>query len=139
MPKNFNLLSLVYSLFSYEINVSKCYRNIHVLDCTKKCLVLNESVVGFQESDEREAVTVLKLTDEEVAVYESECLPLPKNGPLSRADEKNLKRVRRKLKNKVYFVCPSVQCFNGVLGVSDSREQSFDTANFFCDFISDSN
>ena len=55
-----------------------------------------------EEKLSKGAISVLQLTEEEVAVYESECLPLPKSGgPLSRMDEKNLKRVRRKLKNKV--------------------------------------
>ncbi|XP_065585042.1 cyclic AMP response element-binding protein A-like isoform X1 [Artemia franciscana] len=42
----------------------------------------------------------VRLTDEEKSLFNSENLPLPQFYPLSRTDEVNLKRIRRKIKNK---------------------------------------
>ena len=54
------------------------------------------------------------LTDEEYGVFISEGLPVPRCFPLSKTDERNLKKVRRKLKNKVshgYLHC-DFKCYS---------------------------
>ena len=43
----------------------------------------------------------VQLTEEERSLFDAEGLPIPFRYPLSKQEEKNLKRVRRKLKNKV--------------------------------------
>ncbi|XP_067951140.1 cyclic AMP-responsive element-binding protein 3-like protein 1 [Watersipora subatra] len=44
---------------------------------------------------------VLRLTDEEKRTFITEGYPLPTKLPLSKVEEKNLKKVRRKIKNKI--------------------------------------
>jgi len=44
---------------------------------------------------------VLVLTEEEKRTFISEGYPLPTKLPLSKTEEKNLKKVRRKIKNKI--------------------------------------
>ena len=46
---------------------------------------------------------VLILTDEEKKTLISEGYPIPTKLPLSKAEEKSLKKIRRKIKNKVSF------------------------------------
>jgi len=45
---------------------------------------------------------MLILTDEEKRTLIAEGYPVPTRWPLSKQDEKNLKKVQRKIKNKVY-------------------------------------
>ena len=44
---------------------------------------------------------MLILTDEEKRTFIAEGYPVPTRWPLSKQDEKNLKKVQRKIKNKV--------------------------------------
>jgi cyclic AMP-responsive element-binding protein 3 len=44
---------------------------------------------------------MLMLTEEEKRTLIAEGYPIPSKLPLSKADERNLKKVRRKIKNKV--------------------------------------
>ena len=44
---------------------------------------------------------ILYLTDEEKKTLMSEGYPIPTKLPLSKAEEKSLKKIRRKIKNKV--------------------------------------
>jgi len=46
---------------------------------------------------------MLILTDEEKRTLVAEGYPVPTRWPLSKQDEKNLKKVQRKIKNKVYI------------------------------------
>ena len=48
---------------------------------------------------------ILYLTDEEKKTLMSEGYPIPTKLPLTKAEEKSLKKIRRKIKNKVeYFM-----------------------------------
>ena len=46
---------------------------------------------------------ILYLTDEEKKTLISEGYPIPTKLPLTKAEEKSLKKIRRKIKNKVCF------------------------------------
>ena len=47
------------------------------------------------------ATGVLNLTEEEKRTLISEGYPVPQRLPLSKSEEKSLKKIRRKIKNKV--------------------------------------
>ena len=51
------------------------------------------------------ATGVLHLTDEEKRTLISEGYPVPQRLPLSKNEEKSLKKIRRKIKNKVSKCC----------------------------------
>ena len=53
----------------------------------------------------------LLLTEEEKKTLISEGYPIPTRLPLTKSEEKSLKKIRRKIKNKV---SPSQQCFQYV-------------------------
>jgi len=48
---------------------------------------------------------MLIITDEEKKTFIAEGYPVPTKWPLSKQDEKNLKKVQRKIKNKVELKC----------------------------------
>ena len=48
---------------------------------------------------------ILYLTDEEKKTLMSEGYPIPTKLPLTKAEEKSLKKIRRKIKNKVSISC----------------------------------
>lgn len=60
-------------------------------------------VLTFGCAIQKGATGVLQLTEEEKRTLVSEGYPVPAKLPLTKAEEKSLKKIRRKIKNKVGF------------------------------------
>lgn len=60
--------------------------------------------VNFLSYLQKNDTGALNLTDEEIKTLKSEGYDIPQKLPLTKTEEKTLKKIRRKIKNKVHVI-----------------------------------